>query len=65
MVIYINGSEETIRIQEKEDENDNIIVPNIFCVTDDKHPKRDKEFLDLNKAIKYGEDLQSLEELEK
>lgn len=65
MVIYINGSEETIRIQEKEDENFELIVPNIFCVTDDKKPSRDKEFLDINKAIRYGEELQSLRELEK
>ena len=65
MVIYINGSEETIRIQEKEDKNDNIIVPNIFLVEDDKNPSRNKEFLDLNRAIKYGEELQSLRELEK
>ena len=65
MVIYINGSNETIRIQEKEDENFELIVPNIFLVEDDNNPQDNKEFVDINKAIKYGEELQSLRELEK
>jgi len=62
MVIYID-EEETIRIQEKEDEDFNIIIPNIFLVEDDKNPSNNKQFLDLNKAINYGEELQSLREL--
>jgi len=62
MVIYIDELE-TIRIQEKEDNNFNIIVPNIFLVEDDKDISNNKEFLDLNKAIRYGEELQSLREL--
>lgn len=58
MVIYIKGSNETIQIQEKEDENYEIIEPNIFMVTDFLHEENYKEFDDINKAIAYGEELQ-------
>lgn len=58
MVIYINGSNEQIRIQEKEDNNFKVIEPNIFVVTNDNNEKDYKEFLDMKKAIEYGELLQ-------